>query len=606
MAQKGETGMDLVKLVQSAQRNDAAAFEVLFDRFNVMALGYAYSLLGDAEAAEDVVQESAIDVFCNIHKLRIPQSFPSWFKRIIQYNSSAHWRHPPLKWVRLDDMDQICAIDTPPEDQLEKKELRESVRKFIDCLSRPVREVTILFYLKEYSLAEIAEFLCIPQNTVKTRLYSARKHLKHSMEYAMTDYLNERIPKDIQYAHLIQNVPALNRDSPGQRLWEDVPLCSCLRSTLDTIGDQWGIGHEIMNGKDWEYSRSYTYLMGTTGLAFRFTWSKKWDIEIVSSYTIGETAETVFNRAYNAIGYSYTILRTKYPEREKTLTGKEKDELHLEALALIKKSIDAGVPVIAHGVIGPPEECLITGYEENGEVLTGWNMFQKADFSHPSWYGAIGDGQMEKITDIEVSYTPSGYFRKHNWFNNTWSVMYITGKKQRPDQKIQFMDTLSWALKVIRSETSFWEKFDNGIRAYESFAESLEKLKSSDSDSNRLRSRYIVFISAVAMIIENRTYARLFLKEIGNAIPCIAGKMEQMRSLYERELEKIWCIWNLLEIRKEDFSAWPSVNRRHDEHRSIERFSDREVRLQCARIIRDSAEYEKKVAEILEEVCRES
>ena len=108
------------------------------------------------------------------------------------------------------------------------------------------------------------------------------------------------------------------------------------------------------------------------------------------------------------------------------------------------------------------------------------------------------------------------------------------------------------------------------------------------------------------MIIENRTYARLFLKEIGNAIPCIAGKIEQIRSLYERELEKIWCIWNLLEIRKEDFSAWPSVNRRHDEHRSIERFSDREVRLQCARIIRDSAEYEKKVAEILEEVCRES
>ena len=43
----------------------------------------------------------------------------------------------------------------------------------------------------------------------------------------------------------------------------------------------------------------------------------------------------------------------------------------------IIESIDGGHPVIGFGVVGPPEACIITGYDDGGEVLIGWSLFQE-------------------------------------------------------------------------------------------------------------------------------------------------------------------------------------------------------------------------------------
>ncbi len=598
--------MDFIGLVEAAQGDDVEALDSLFRKFNDMAFGYAFSLVGDSDTAEDVVQESVIDVVCNIRKLRIPRAFPSWYKAIIRRNCGIHKRHPPLKWVQAEDMDAFSSDAALPDGELERLELRKMVREYIDRLSQTIRETTILHYFGDYSIEEIAEFLGIPLNTVKTRLFQARKRLKKGMETAMTEYLQDNVAREFPYRSVIQGVGGIYRERIQNRFFEDSPLCSCLRATLEAIGDGRGQGYETVGEERWYYDRAYAWLMGTTGLAFRFTWKKSWDIGIVSAYLIGKKADTVFERAYRSIGYSYGLLRTRYSAKEKSLSAREKKELRETAKRIVMENIDKKRPVIAHGVIGPPEECLITGYDEDGEAVTGWNVFQDPGRGSPSWYADTdGDGVMELNADRLVGYEPSGYFRKHDWFKDTWSVMYVVGKEKEPERGAVCRDSLEWALEVIRKDKLYIREFENGISAYRACADSVERLKIGADKPEELRSRYMVFVSAVAMIIDNRTYARLFLNGIAEEYMEISKPLSVASELYMEEIRSVWRIWNLLGIRKEGPEAWPSVKRDHDIGRSLALFADAVIRSECAGIIRGAVDFEIGAAEAIEAALRE-
>lgn len=597
--------MHIVDLVTSAQQRNLEALETLFTQFHNMAFGYAYSLLGDVHAAEDAIQESAIDVYRNIHRLRIPQAFPGWYRKIIYRHTVINKRHPPLKWVQVETLDQYRTNQTSPDTEYERNELREIIKNYIDNLTQARREVIILFYFGGYQMTEIADFLAIPLNTVKTRLYQARKDLKQRMETAITEYLNTNLTKNVPYKKIIQGVPGIYQKTETRQIYEDVPLCSCIRATLNAIHDDWGQNHVTINGNKWHYNRAYVRLMGATGLAFRFTWKKTWDISIVSSYLIGREVDTVFKRAWDTVGYTYELLRTKYSGKEKKLTAKEKRDLYLRAKKTITDNIDNGRPLIAHGVIGPPEECLITGYDKNGEVVTGWNIFQNGERTAPEWYADTDrDGIMELNTDLEVDYEPSGYFRKHNWFKDTWSIMHITGKKDKPGNREMYLDALNWAVEIILKDTLYIREYENGIAAYKAFADSLKNLKTGPDNLDELRSKYMVFISAVAMIIDNRTSAWLFLGEMMKEFPEATKPLTAATEMYLKEIETIWEIWNLTGIRQETFSAWPSVSRTHNVEKALKLFSDKDIRARCAAIIRGAIEYETKAAEYLREAAR--
>src|SRR6266481_5645234 len=73
----------LAALVTQAQAGDREAFDALVRRFQDMAVGYAYSLLGDLGAAQDAAQEAFIQLYGDLPKLRAPEAFLTWFRQII-------------------------------------------------------------------------------------------------------------------------------------------------------------------------------------------------------------------------------------------------------------------------------------------------------------------------------------------------------------------------------------------------------------------------------------------------------------------------------------------------------------------------------------------
>jgi len=74
---------DLDPLIISASSGDVAAFERLVLRFQGMAVGYAFAILGDFHLAEDAAQEAFVEAYARLPSLREPRAFANWLKRIV-------------------------------------------------------------------------------------------------------------------------------------------------------------------------------------------------------------------------------------------------------------------------------------------------------------------------------------------------------------------------------------------------------------------------------------------------------------------------------------------------------------------------------------------
>ena len=76
--------MDEVRqLVQQAQAGNRDAYDALVLRFQDMAVGYAYTLLGDFQLAEDAAQEAFLGAYLELSMLRRPAAFPGWLRQLV-------------------------------------------------------------------------------------------------------------------------------------------------------------------------------------------------------------------------------------------------------------------------------------------------------------------------------------------------------------------------------------------------------------------------------------------------------------------------------------------------------------------------------------------
>jgi RNA polymerase sigma factor (sigma-70 family) len=167
-------------LVREAQRS-AEAFERLMQAFEGAAFGWAYTVLGDAQLAQDAAQEAFIAAYRSLDQLRDPAAFPAWFRRIVLSQCSRLTRRAVLPVEGLDDETPAPASETDPARAVEARERQRLVLEAVRQLPEHERAVTELFYLVGFSQQEIAERLALPLTTVKKRLQYARERLKETI-----------------------------------------------------------------------------------------------------------------------------------------------------------------------------------------------------------------------------------------------------------------------------------------------------------------------------------------------------------------------------------------------------------------------------------------
>ncbi len=181
-------------LVERARAGDRPAFARLVDEYQDKIYGYVYRMLGDAEEAEDVAQETFLRAFQSLPSFRGAASFHTWLYRIAsnlsidvarrnrRQNDGAISLDEPLASEEGDYGREIAYEGIGPEQLTARRETQELVRGAIEDLPEKLRAVVVLYELQGESYEDIAEILGCPLGTVKSRLFNARAQLKDKLK----------------------------------------------------------------------------------------------------------------------------------------------------------------------------------------------------------------------------------------------------------------------------------------------------------------------------------------------------------------------------------------------------------------------------------------
>jgi len=164
-----------------ALEGQSEAFGAVVREFQDMAVGYAYSLLRNFEQAEDAAQEAFVEAYRTLAKLRQPEAFPGWFRRIVFKHCDRILRRKCVPAVALDDANEVASATPRPDEISARKEIQEKVLETIEALPEDERAVTSLFYINGYTADAVGQFLDLPVSTVRGRLHAARNKLREQM-----------------------------------------------------------------------------------------------------------------------------------------------------------------------------------------------------------------------------------------------------------------------------------------------------------------------------------------------------------------------------------------------------------------------------------------
>jgi RNA polymerase sigma-70 factor (ECF subfamily) len=168
-------------LVAKIASGNRLAMQVLFARHHARIYRFVLRLLGSEAVAEDVTSEVFLDVWRQAHRFEARSAVTTWLLAIARYKALAELRRRPEP---PSDEASVNASDPgdDPEATFAIKHRGEILRNCLTRLSPRHREIIDLVYYHEKSVQEAAHILGVPGNTVKTRMFHARKKLSQLLE----------------------------------------------------------------------------------------------------------------------------------------------------------------------------------------------------------------------------------------------------------------------------------------------------------------------------------------------------------------------------------------------------------------------------------------
>ncbi len=175
-------------LVRRTQRGDAAAFDVLVERYKERLYATVYHMTSNHEDANDLVQDSLIKAFRSIHSFKGQSSFYTWVYRIA-VNRTINFlkRRKNRNQYSLDDVDSAIQTDpdlvelmshVTPRREVGLTELQEKLNEALQKLSEPHRAVVTMHDIQGMTHADIAKVMRCSEGTVRSRLFYARQQLQ--------------------------------------------------------------------------------------------------------------------------------------------------------------------------------------------------------------------------------------------------------------------------------------------------------------------------------------------------------------------------------------------------------------------------------------------
>lgn len=197
------TGDD--RLVALARSGDEQAVRVLVRRHNQLLFRVARGVLHDDGEAEDVVQAAYVRAFTALDAYRGEASFSTWLTRIALNEAYGRLRRrrPTAELTEAEDPEGGRLLMFPtarppasPENEAGRQQVRQVLERAIEAVPEPFRMVFILRDIQGLDIAETADLLSIRAETVKTRLFRARRLLRAELERALAPRFSDVFPFD--------------------------------------------------------------------------------------------------------------------------------------------------------------------------------------------------------------------------------------------------------------------------------------------------------------------------------------------------------------------------------------------------------------------------
>lgn len=210
-------------------------------------------------------------------------------------------------------------------------------------------------------------------------------------------------------------------------------------------------------------------------------------------------------RTFWSLGYDYEmIIKTGEQDFRETFRSK------------IVHNIENNRPVISYGIIGPPDEGVVTGYDKNGQVLIGRSYFHD---------------------------NTNGYYEKDDWYDACLGLILIGEKKETPAKQHIYLEALRWAVQLAKEpEVRVLVKNDNkhmnGFAAFDAWLDALKNdayFPRDDMDELTL-SCLIHNNVTLSGLFDSRRAAVAFLRSMNDEFPTGKDNLSEAVDAYEKEL----------------------------------------------------------------------
>ena len=179
------------ELVRKCLNGQPRYYESLVRTYEPVAQRVALGMLGDPDAARDAVQQTFIKAYGALDRFDLQRSFLPWLLQILRNQCRDELRRRRAGF-RVQRMDTVLAQRLPAEGGPERDDRRRRAREILwEALGRisvDHREVLVLKEIQGLGYAEIAEATGVPEGTVASRLFHARRALKEALEAMGVEY----------------------------------------------------------------------------------------------------------------------------------------------------------------------------------------------------------------------------------------------------------------------------------------------------------------------------------------------------------------------------------------------------------------------------------
>jgi RNA polymerase sigma-70 factor (ECF subfamily) len=170
-----------IELVARVAAGDKAAFETLFSTYGERVFRYAHRMISDVSRAEEVTNDVMMEIWKNAGKFEGRSKVSTWILGITRHLALNAVRGKKLDTMDIDDAPEIADDSQSAQAGALARDadaLKQDLRAALGQLSDDHRDVVELTFFQGCSYQEIAEIVGCPENTVKTRMFHARKQLK--------------------------------------------------------------------------------------------------------------------------------------------------------------------------------------------------------------------------------------------------------------------------------------------------------------------------------------------------------------------------------------------------------------------------------------------